>query len=308
MSDYKEITLTPSSNSIISLDHVTKKYGTARGITDITLDIQKGEVFGFLGPNGAGKTTTIRVLLDLIRPTSGHASIFGLDTQKDTIKIKKRVGYLPGEFALYPNLTGGQICLYFANLRGGLPWENITKIAKRMDVDLGKKFRQYSRGNKQKIGIILAFMHKPELLILDEPTSGLDPLIQIEFYNMLKEAREAGSTVFFSSHILNEVEKICTRVGIIREGELVKVSNLQELIGLKVHHLEITFATLPPIEELQKIPGVDEAKVKEGTTVIIHVKPSSLDGLVKEIAKYNVTNLISLEPSLEEVFLHFFKK
>jgi ABC-2 type transport system ATP-binding protein len=294
----------------IQTQNLTKRYGQARGVTDLNLEVREGEVFGFLGPNGAGKTTTIRILLNLIKPTSGQVSVLGLDSQRDSVAIKKLIGYLPGEFSLYPNLTGAKTLEYFGNLRGGVEWARVKNMAERLELDLSRRFRQYSRGNKQKVGIIQALMNRPRLLVLDEPTGGLDPLNQQEFYKLMAEARQDGSTVFFSSHIMSEVEKTCDRVGIIREGELVKVGNIAELTGLKTHHLELTFAGKAPVEEFRQLPGITELTVSEenGQPVIrCVVMAEALDQVVKLAGHYTLLNFVSREPTLEESFLHYYK-
>src|SRR3954470_21163371 len=215
--------------AVIENEKLTKAYGAHRGIVDVDLVVNEGEVFGFLGPNGAGKTTTIRTVLDLIRPTTGRGPVFGIESSVDPVAIHGRTGYIPGEFTLYDRLTGGQTIEYFANLRGGVDRAYRDALIERLDVDTSRKFKEYSKGNKQKIGLVIALQHRPELLILDEPTSGLDPLVQQSFYELVREARAEGRTVFLSSHILSEVEKTCDRVGIIRDGALVKVDRTDAL-------------------------------------------------------------------------------
>src|SRR6195256_6464211 len=215
--------------AIIQVENLTKSYGSKRGISEVSFEVQEGEVFGFLGPNGAGKTTTIRTLMALLRADSGTATIAGLDCWKRSLEIKRLVGYMPGEPALDPNLTGGQILEYFAHLRGGVDQAYLKQLVERFELDTSRKFRQYSTGNKRKVVLIQAFMHRPRLLILDEPTSGLDPLNQQEFDRLVKEARDDGRTVFLSSHVLSEVEKTCTRVGIIRDGSLVRIGGVAEV-------------------------------------------------------------------------------
>ncbi|MDB5082064.1 MAG: ybhF 4 [Chloroflexi bacterium] len=302
-----------SAGWAIQTQNLTKNYGQSRGVNDLNLEVREGEVFGFLGPNGAGKTTTIRILLNLIKPTAGRVMVLGLDSQRDSVEIRKHIGYLPGEFSLYPNLTGAKTLEYFGNLRGGVDWSRVNRLAERLELDLSKKFRQYSRGNKQKVGIIQAMMHRPRLLVLDEPTSGLDPLNQQEFYRLVEEVRQDGSTVFFSSHIISEVEKICDRVAIIREGQLVKVGNVAELTGLKSHHLELIFAGAAPVEDLRQLPGIRDLSIVEedgpdGRTVIrCVVGAETLDKVVKLAASYTLLNFVSREPSLEESFLHYYK-
>src|SRR5437764_2411715 len=212
--------------AIIQTHQLTKSYGKSRGILEVTFDIQEGEVFGFLGPNGAGKTTTMRTLMGLLRANSGNATIGGLDCWKESTEVKKLVGYLPGEFTFDPGLRGAQIIEYLGHLRGGVDQAYVRALVERLGLDPSKRFREYSRGNKQKVGLIQAFMHKPRLLILDEPTGGLDPLNQQEFSAMVAEVKAEGRTVFLSSHILPEIEHLCDRVGIIREGELVRVDHI----------------------------------------------------------------------------------
>src|SRR5436190_13125340 len=204
----------------IQTEKLTKSYGSHRGIIDVDLAVNGGEIFGFLGPNGAGKTTTIRTLLDLIRPTSGKALVFGIESSVDPVAIHRRIGYIPGEFTLYDRLTGGQTIEYFANLRGGVDPAYQRSLVERFDIDPTRRYKELSKGNKQKIGLVVALQHQPELLILDEPTSGLDPLVQQSFFELVREAQAAGSTVFLSSHILSEVERTASRVAIIRDGRI----------------------------------------------------------------------------------------
>lgn len=206
---------------------LTKDYGMQRGLFDLELQVAPQEVFGYLGPNGSGKTTTIRLLMDMIRPTRGTAFIFGLDCVRDSVEVKRKVGYLPGDVPDFGSLRGDEIVAYLGGMRGGVDPKRVRRLAERLDLDLGRRFREYSRGNKQKLAIVLAFMHRPQLLILDEPTAGLDPLNQQEFYRLLREARDDGAGVFLSSHILSEVEEVCDRVGILREGRLVRVVDLE---------------------------------------------------------------------------------
>ena len=215
--------------AVIHTERLTKTYGIHRGITEVDLDVEGGEIFGFLGPNGAGKTTTMRVLLDLIRPTSGRAEVFGIETTKDPVAIHRRVGYLPGEFDLYDRLTGADTITYFANLRGGVDPAYVAELVERLDLDPSRRFKEYSKGNKQKVGLVVALQHKPDLLILDEPTSGLDPLIQQSFFEVVREAKTEGRTIFLSSHVIDEVDRTCDRVAIIREGRLVQVDRIENI-------------------------------------------------------------------------------
>src|SRR6267378_7686253 len=246
--------------AIIETKGLTKSYGSKRGIVDVTFKVDEGEVFGFLGPNGAGKTTTIRVLMALLRADAGNARIAGKDCWNDSVAIKRLIGYVPGEPALDPNLTGGQILEYFARLRGGVDEAYLKQLIQRLDLDTNRKFRQYSTGNKRKVVLIQAFMHKPRVLILDEPTSGLDPLNQQEFDGMVREAREEGRTVFLSSHVLSEVEKTCTRVGIIRDGSLVRIGDVAEVKAIKRYEITITFANPVPAETFKALEGVIEVE------------------------------------------------
>jgi ABC-2 type transport system ATP-binding protein len=218
----------------ISTSRLTKDYGSGRGLFDLDLRVAPQEAFGYLGPNGAGKTSTIRLLMGMIRPSSGSAHIFGLDCQRDAVAVKRKVGYLPGDIPQFGSLRGSEVVAYLSGMRGGVDRAKVRDIAERFDLDLSRRFREYSSGDKQKLGILLAFMHQPELLILDEPTSGLDPLNQQEFYKLLQENRARGAAVLLSSHILSEVEHVCDRVGVIRAGRLVKVAALNELIGTEL--------------------------------------------------------------------------
>ncbi|GBC87769.1 putative ABC transporter ATP-binding protein YbhF [bacterium HR12] len=291
---------------VILADGLTKSYGSRRGVIDLTFSVSPGEVFGYLGPNGAGKTTTIRTLLDLIRPTTGRALVFGLDSHRDAVRIHARVGYLPGEFSLYDQMTGAEYLAYLASLRGGVPAERVAELAERLDVDLSARIRTLSHGNRQKIGLIQAFMHRPELLILDEPTQGLDPLIQHEFSRLIEEARAEGRTVFLSSHVMPEVERVCDRVGIIREGRLVAVEEIGDLRAKELRTLEIRFAAPVPPDAFAGVPGVREAAVSGDAARVTVAGP--MDAVIKRIAAFEVVDLTSHEPSLEEIFLTFYGK
>jgi ABC-2 type transport system ATP-binding protein len=290
---------------IIQTNQLTKSYGRSRGIIDVTFDIQQGEVFGFLGPNGAGKTTTMRTLMGLLHANSGSATIGGLDCWAQSTEIKKLVGYLPGEFAFDPGLRGAQIIEYLGHLRGGVDQPYLRSLVERLGLDPSKRFREYSHGNKQKVGLVQAFMHQPRLLILDEPTSGLDPLNQQEFYQMVAEVRAAGRTVFLSSHILPEVEHTCDRVAIIREGRLIKVDHVSSLKEIHQYDVEITFAGLAEASWF-KVAGV--ANVAEAADE--HTLQLSVQGDLREIihiaSQHNATNMTTHEPTLEEVFLRFY--
>ena len=290
--------------AVIEMQGLSKSYGDVQALSNVDLEVRQGEVFGYLGPNGAGKTTTIRALLDLIRPTGGSASVFGLDTQIQGLEIRNRVGYLPGDIALYDRLTGREVLIYMASLRGGVDESFVDKLAERLNAELDPRIRSLSRGNKQKVGLIQAFMHKPELIIMDEPSSGLDPLIQQEFYQMVEEVRADGRTVFISSHIMPEVERVCNRVGIIRRGELVTVEDVPTLKERALHRLEFSFSTPVPPDAFAGLPGVSDVAVEDSVMRCTVVgKP---DALIKAVAKYAVTKMVSHEPHLEEVFLTYY--
>jgi ABC-2 type transport system ATP-binding protein len=288
-------------SAVIRTEKLTKYYGSHRGIIDVDLTVEKGEVFGFLGPNGAGKTTTIRVLLDLIRPTSGKAYVFDIESSADPTAIHRRIGYLPGEFALYDRLTGGQTLEYFGNLRGGVDRAYQAQLIQRFDLDPSRRFREYSKGNKQKVGLVAALQHRPELLLLDEPTAGLDPLVQQTFFELMREQVKDGATVFLSSHILNEVERSCDRVAIIREGLIVRVDSVEGLRDLAHHQVELRFAGKPPVAEFKKIKGVSDVVVEDH---ILRLRVlGSITPVVQAAARLGVTDFLSREPSLEETFL-----
>ncbi len=293
--------------AIIEVEGLTKSYGSKRGITNVSFQVEEGEVFGFLGPNGAGKTTTIRLLMALLRTDAGKARIAGLDSWEKSVEIKRLVGYLPGEPALDPNLTGGQILEYFGHLRGGVDQAYLKQLIKRLDLDPSRKFRQYSSGNKRKVVLIQAFMHRPRVLILDEPTNGLDPLNQQEFNAMVKEVREEGHTVFLSSHILGEVEQTCTRVGIIREGQLVRIGGVTELKDIKRFEVTITFADAVPTEPFKTLEGVEKVETLPGGHALHLVMQGGADAVIKAAAQYPVLSITSHEPSLEDIFLRYYE-
>ncbi len=286
---------------VIEIEKLTKSYGPFRGIVDVDLVVNAGEIFGFLGPNGAGKTTTIRILLDLIRPTSGRASVFSVDSAADPVAIHRRLGYLPGEWNLYDRLTGAETITYFANLRGGIDRAYVDELVQRLDLDTSRRFREYSKGNKQKVGLICALQHRPELLILDEPTSGLDPLVQQTFNEILFAARAEGRTVFLSSHIISEVERTCDRVAIIREGRIVRLDTVEGVRNLAAHEVELRFADPVAAAPFSAIDGVSNL-VEEGRTLRMLVS-GPIAPVVRLAGQYDLVDFVSREPSLEEVFL-----
>src|SRR5215208_2743357 len=287
--------------AVIETHNLTKSYGTYRGIVDVDLIVNQEEVFGFLGPNGAGKTTTIRILLDLIRATSGSAKVFGIESSADPVAIHRRLGYLPGEWNLYDRLSGWDTIRYFANLRGGVDRTYVDQLVQRLDLDPSRRFREYSRGNKQKVGLVVALQHRPELLILDEPTSGLDPLVQQTFNEILFEARRDGRTVFLSSHIISEVERTCDRVAIIRDGKIVRLDTVEGVRSLAAHEVELRFAAPVDPASFAAIEGVKNL-ASEGRTLRMLVT-GPIAPVVRLAGQYELVDFVSREPSLEEVFL-----
>ena len=293
--------------AMIEVQGLTKNYGSKRGISDVSFQVEEGDVFGFLGPNGAGKTTSIRLLMALLKPNAGSARIAGLDCWEKSVEIKRLIGYMPGEPALDPNLTGGQILEYFAHLRGGVDQAYLKQLVERFELDTSRKFRQYSTGNKRKVVLIQAFMHRPRLLILDEPTSGLDPLNQQEFDRMVLEARHEGRTVFLSSHVLSEVEKTCTTVGIIRDGSLVRIGDVAEVKAIKRYEVTITFANSVPAETFKTVDGVIEVEALSHGHGVRLTMQGPADAVIKAAAHYPVVSLTSYEPSLEDIFLRYYE-
>jgi ABC-2 type transport system ATP-binding protein len=267
--------------------------------------LYEGEVFGFLGPNGAGKTTTIKLLMGMTHAARGSASVFGLDADRDAVAVKKRVGYVPGELPQFGGWRGTEIVAYLAGLRGDLEASEVENVSKRLDLDLGRKYREYSHGNKQKLALLVAFAAKPKLLILDEPTSGLDPLHQQEFYGLVRDARARGATFFVSSHVLSEVEQICDRVGIVREGRLVTVGPIGELIGMRAHRVEIELADAAAATRVGSLPGFEQPTVDDG--LVSGMYRGSFEPLLAALARERVVSLVSREPSLEEIFLSYYR-
>ena len=295
------------SDSVIRTEALSKDYGGGHGLFDLSLEIKRGEIFGFLGPNGAGKSTTMRLLLDLIRPTAGSASLLGLDSRRNSLEIRRRVGYLPGDFALYPKLDGTAMLDYLADLRGGVDRGVRDRLAERFDAQLDRPVHELSTGNRQKLGLIQAFMHEPELLILDEPIAGLDPLVQQSFHALLAEVAAAGRTVFLSSHTLSEVERVADRVAILRQGRLAVVDSLENLRGIAIQRLEVEFADgAPDPEVIRALPGVRRADL-EGRHLLVAFE-GSVDPLLKEIAEREVRSIRSRDDDLEEIFLHYYRE
>ena len=289
----------------IKTHELTKDYGRERGLFDLDLEVNEGDVFGYLGPNGAGKTTTIRLLMGLIHATRGSATVFDLDVMRQAVEVKRLVGFLPGELPHFGGLRGRDIVGHFAELRGGVEEAHVKQICERFDLDLGLKYRSYSTGNKRKLGIVLAFMHRPRLLILDEPTSGLDPLNQQEFYKLVQESQKGGATVFLSSHVLSEVEHICQRVAIIRRGRLARVASLDDLRQMHVRRVEVEFAAPADAGIFRGLPGVEN--VEANSHRVTFTVRGSFEPVADALAGHHVVNLASHEPSLEDVFLGYYE-
>ena len=292
--------------NIIETKKLTKYYlrGKVLGIKDLNLEIKEGEIFGFIGPNGAGKSTTIRLLLDLIRPTSGSIAIFDLDAHTDTVQIKKNVGYLPGEIFLTESMTGKETLAYYQGFKKEIDRDYVNHLVKKLGLDLSKKVGDYSKGNKQKLGIVLAIMHKPKLLILDEPTSGLDPLNQAEFYNIITATKKWGTTTFLSTHILEEAQKSCDRVDIIKNGKLIKIEDIDDFKQKNIRDIHIETTESIPLSDL-KISGVTKI---ERTTFGYHLTTAGKNGpVLKALAKFKIADIQISEPSLEEIFMRFYK-
>ena len=294
-----------NGNPVIKLENLTKHYGEIVGIQDLSLEVTEGEVFGLLGPNGAGKTTTIRLILDFIRPTSGKASVFGLSPRSDGTDIRRRVGYLPGDFVTYDHMTGATVTEYFTHLRGADPIKLVT-LCERYKLDLSRKIGQLSKGNKQKIGLVQAFMNDPDLLILDEPTAGLDPLLQYEFQKMIHEEKAQGKTIFMSSHVMSEVEATCDRVGIIREGKLVTIDTVSHLTELSLWTAKITFTQPVPSDTFNNLPGITTDQTDDRTYDLSISGEGSMDSLIKTAAKHPVQIFESQHASLEDAFLKYY--
>lgn len=294
-----------SNTSPLVLQNVTKTFGKSRGIEDVSFNLKKGEVFGFLGPNGAGKSTTIRAILNFIKPTQGSITVFGLDSVEDSVEIKRRIGYLAGNFAGYSHLSGNQLLSFLNSLQQNSDKDYAQILVKRFDTELGRPLKQLSKGNQQKIGIVQAFMHQPELLILDEPTSGLDPLMQERFYQTVMEAKEAGSTILISSHNLGEVQRICDRAAFIRQGKLIDIQDIANTAKLAINQLTVTFGTTKvDAKAFAKISQVQEQQI-EGKIGRFTVQ-GNMDALIKVLAAYPVENIQIDQASLEDVFLQMY--
>jgi len=290
----------------ILTEGLTKHYGEVRALVDLDLEVRMGEVFGFLGPNGAGKTTMIRSILDLIHPTAGRATIVGLDSRADSVEIRNHIGYLPSDLSMYPNLTGRDMITYFANLRGGVDRAYVDQLSSRLEADLAKKVGDLSSGNRQKVGLVLAFMSRPRLIIMDEPSSGLDPLVQREFQSMMREVAAEGRAVFLSSHTLSEVQRVADRVGIIRNGHLVDVEFVDDLRSKAIRTVELQFDTPVEAAVFEAVPGVRDVEVAS------HHATMSFDGQMDALLRtatehYTLVDVNTQEADLEEIFLEYYR-
>lgn len=291
----------------ILTESLTKHYGDVKALVDLDLQVERGEVFGFLGPNGAGKTTMIRTILDLIHPTSGRASILGMDSREEAVEIRNHVGYLPSDLSMYPNLTGRDMITYFANLRGGVDRKYVGDLADRLQADLSKKVGDLSSGNRQKVGLILTFMNRPQVLIMDEPSTGLDPLMQREFQMMMREVAEEGRSVFLSSHTLSEVQRVADRVGIIRQGHLVDVEFVDDLRSKAIRQVELQFDGPVDASVFRSVPGVRDVEVAS------HHATMSFDGRMDTLLRtatehYTLVDVNTQEADLEEIFLEYYRE
>lgn len=291
----------------ISTSGLTKFYGSTPGIVDLDLEVPRGQIFGFLGPNGAGKTTTIRTLLDFLHPTRGSATILGFDSRRDSVEVRRRVGYLPGELAMYDDMTAAEMIRYFAALRGFDSWSAVEALAERFELGLHRRIGSYSSGNRQKVGIVQAFMHEPELLVLDEPSAGLDPLMQQEFYALLTETAAEGRTVFLSSHILPEVERVADAVGIVRRSRLVAVEEVDALKALARRRVELVFTGAVDPKVFSPLEGVVSSEAGHGNALHLVVE-GSMDAVVKEAARFDLRNIVTNDADLEEVFLAYYEE
>ncbi|MEO5628010.1 MAG: ABC transporter ATP-binding protein [Candidatus Saccharimonadales bacterium] len=288
----------------LKFDHVSKRYGSSRGVEDLDFSVPQGEIFGFLGPNGAGKTTTIRMIIDAIRPSQGSIKVMGLDSRNDSVKVHHKIGYLSGDMEMDRRLTGQQYLEYMANLRGNISWNAVQKLIDRLDCQTDKKIAFLSRGNKQKIGLVAALMHNPDILILDEPTSGLDPLVQQEFQKIIQQHKSQGKSAFISSHVLSEVQEICDHVGFIREGRLVDVQPLKSLERKALRKVRVTLSQKRP-KALAGLVGIHNLTVHDKQ--ISCTVTENFSGLIKALASLPVKDLVIEEASLDDLFMHYYQ-
>ena len=297
-----------NSTRALSIRGLTKSYGKVEALKGIDLEVKYGEIFGFLGPNGAGKTTTIRCMLDSIRPDGGEMRLLGFDPQSDPIEVQKRTGYLPGEMQFYENLTAERQLRFFNDMRGNsVDWQYIRQLARQLNLDLTQPIKNLSKGNKQKVGVIQALMHRPKLLLLDEPTSGLDPLMQQEVLNLIRETNRQGATVFFSSHIMSEVEQVANRVAIIRSGQIAEVADTSALMHRSLNRLTVRFKRPVEIDCFSQLPGVELLSQANNTVAQFQVA-GDMEAFVQFLGQTPVLDLETEHPSLEEIFLSYYKE
>src|SRR5271157_78991 len=290
--------------TVIQTSNLTKFYGKSRGIENVSITVNKGDIFGFLGPNGAGKSTTIRTILDFIRPTGGNATVFGLDSRRDSVAIRRRIGYIPGDFGLYGNMTGWKFLEYCGKTRGGYDKISAREYAKKMDIKLDRRMKEYSRGMRQKVAIIQAFMNNPDLIIMDEPTNGLDPLVQQTFMDILREKSSQGTTIFMSSHVLSDVEKVCNRVAIIKEGSIVAEELVDDLHKKSGKVLEVQFSeeVSPDVFKMDGVAGV--TKLNSHMRIMV---TGNLENVLKEVSSHRLTDISIHQMTLEEIFMHYYE-
>jgi ABC-2 type transport system ATP-binding protein len=291
--------------NILEIKNLTKYYGKSRGIIDVSFNVEKGEIFGFIGPNGAGKSTTIRTILSLIYPTSGSATIFGKDIKDFGHEVRKDIGYLPSEVFYYDNMKVIDLLKYSASFYGKVDMERINYLAGIMDLDLTRKIEDLSFGNKKKVGIVQGLLHNPKLIILDEPTSGLDPLMQQKFFDLILEENKKGATVLFSSHILSEVQKLCTRVAIIKEGRIIRIEDISTMRNTTYKKIKIEFETEIP-KQIINLEGASKTEIKENE--ISFLFKGDINEILYAINSHRITNIIIEEPDLEEIFMHYYSK
>lgn len=289
---------------VLKLDNVTKTYGKSRGIEDINLEVVQGEVFGFLGPNGAGKSTTINTILDLLHANSGTITVLGMDSRKDSVDVRKRIGYLSGDMTTDLGLTGKQYLDYARHLHGGVDTTYMKELVERLRCETNKKIKSLSRGNRQKIGLVAALMHDPELLILDEPTSGLDPIVQNEFNEIIHERKKRGKTTFMSSHVLSEVQAVCDRVGFIRDGKLLRVGNLAELLDNTPSHIDVVYKDNAPDTQLKSLKGVEHLQARGKRRQFTF--RGNYNELIRILAMKQIEDLQIVEPQLDELFMRYY--
>ena len=291
---------------VLTVDHLQKKFGKFQALKDITFSIHPGEVFGFIGPNGAGKSTTIRTLLGILRPTAGRATIFGQDAWADAVSIHKRIAYVPGDVNLWPNLSGGEVIDFLLRLNGQKHTDRTDELIEAFALDVRKKARTYSKGNRQKVALVAAFSSQADLYIFDEPTSGLDPLMEEVFQREVLALKRAGKSVLLSSHILSEVERMCDRIAIIRQGEIIEVGSLAEMRQLSRSTVRVT--TQQPLTAIEALPSVHQFKAKTPTQAVFSVDAEALGDTVSALSQLGITQLITTPPTLEDLFLRYYNQ